>query len=76
LKLCLCRELADAGIAFARQVTFPVVYESADVGHGFKADIVAAGPLILKSRLHHPANPFRAAPNVAAHEQDPRRSAA
>ena len=24
-ELCLCRELADAGIAFARQVTIPVI---------------------------------------------------
>jgi len=38
--------LADAGIAFARQVTIAVVYESTDVDDGFKADNVAAGELI------------------------------
>jgi GxxExxY protein len=27
-ELCLCRELADAGIAFARQVTIPVLYNT------------------------------------------------
>ena len=47
-ELCLCRELADAGIAFTRQVTIPVLYKGAEVGDGFKADIVVAGELILE----------------------------
>ena len=47
-ELCLCRELADTGIAFGRQVTIPVVYKGAEVGDGFKADIVVAGELILE----------------------------
>ena len=46
-ELCLCRELADAGIAFARQVTILVLYKGAEAGDGFKADIVGAGELIL-----------------------------
>ena len=45
---CLCRELGDAGIAFARQVAIPVVYKGAPVGDGFKADIVVAHELILE----------------------------
>ncbi len=51
-ELCLCRELADAGIAFARQVTIPILYKGAEVGDGFKADIVVAGEpsLSWKSR--------------------------
>jgi GxxExxY protein len=40
--------LVDAGIAFGRQVTIPVVYKGAEVGDGFKADIVVAGELILE----------------------------
>src|ERR1700730_17525346 len=47
-ELCLCQELSDAGIAFARQVTIPVLYKGAEVGDGFKADIVVAGELILE----------------------------
>jgi GxxExxY protein len=47
-ELCLCRELADAGIAFARQVTIPILYKGAEVGDGFKADIVVAGEPILE----------------------------
>jgi PD-(D/E)XK nuclease superfamily len=30
--LCLCRKLADAGIAFARQVTIPALYKGAEAG--------------------------------------------
>ena len=45
---CLCRELGDAGIAFARQVAIPVLYKGAPVGDGFKADIVVAHELILE----------------------------
>jgi GxxExxY protein len=45
-ELCLCREFADAGIAFARQVTIPVRYKGAEVGDGCKADIVVADELI------------------------------
>jgi len=45
---CLCRELGEAGIAFARQVAIPIVYKGATVGDGFKADIVVAQELILE----------------------------
>jgi GxxExxY protein len=47
-ELCLCRELADAGVAFARQVTIPVLYKGTEVGDAIKADIVVAGELILE----------------------------
>jgi GxxExxY protein len=40
--------LAEAGIAFGRQVTIPILYKGAEVGAGFKADIVVAGELILE----------------------------
>ena len=33
-ELCLCRELSDAGIAFARQVAIPIRYKGAEVGDG------------------------------------------
>ena len=45
---CACRELADGGIAFGRQVTIAVLYKGAEVGDGFKADIVVAGEFILE----------------------------
>jgi len=43
----LSHELAQAGIAFARQVAIPVTYKGAPIGDGFKADIVVARELIL-----------------------------
>jgi GxxExxY protein len=46
--LCLSRELADAGVAFARQVTIPALYMGSEVGDGFKADIVVAGELVME----------------------------
>ncbi len=45
---CLCHELAQAGIAFARQVAIPVIYKGVPIGDGFKADIVVACELILE----------------------------
>jgi GxxExxY protein len=45
---CLCRELVEAGIVFARQVAIPIIYKGAPVGDGFKADIVVARELILE----------------------------
>ncbi len=45
---CLCYELAQAGIVFARQVAIPVVYKDVPLGDGFKADIVVARELILE----------------------------
>ena len=45
---CLCRELADAGIASARQVAIPIISQGTAVGDGFRADIVVAHELILE----------------------------
>ena len=59
-ELCLCRELADAGIAFARQVIIPVHYKGAEVGDGFKADIVVAGELILETKAASTILPIHA----------------
>jgi GxxExxY protein len=43
---CLCHELLEAGIVFARQVAIPIIYKGAPVGDGFEADIVVARELI------------------------------
>ena len=45
---CLCAELGQAGIAFARQVPIPVVYKGSQVGDGFKADIIVEQQVILE----------------------------
>ena len=64
-ELCLCRELADAGIAFARQVAIPVLYKCAEVGDRFKADYRRRRRACPgnQSRHHHRADPCGAAPN-------------
>ena len=45
---CLCHELREAGIPFARQVAIPVIYKSVPIADGFKADIVVAREVILE----------------------------
>jgi GxxExxY protein len=45
---CLCHELREAGIPFARQVAIPVVYKTVPIGEGFKADIIVAREVILE----------------------------
>jgi GxxExxY protein len=45
---CLCVERRRAGVAFARQVSIPMLYKVAQIGDGFKADVVVAEQLILE----------------------------
>ena len=45
---CLCVELRQAGIVFARQVPTSMLYKGEQVGDGFKADVVVADQLILE----------------------------
>ena len=45
---CLCVELRQAGLEFARQVPVPMLYMGEPVGDGFKTDVVVAGQLILE----------------------------
>jgi len=52
--------LADAGVAFARQVTIPVLYKGAEVGDGFEADIVVTGELILEIKAVSTIPPIHA----------------
>ena len=45
---CLCVELRQTGIPFARQVTIPMLYKGEQVGDGFKSDVVVVEQLILE----------------------------
>jgi GxxExxY protein len=45
---CLCVELRQVGVAFARQVPIQMLYKGEQVGDGFKADIVVDAQLILE----------------------------
>ena len=47
-ELCLCHELREAGIPFARQVPIPMTYKAIRIAEGFKADVVVAGTVILE----------------------------
>ena len=45
---CLCLELAQAGIAFERQVAVPVTYRGTLVGIGFRIDVLIARELVVE----------------------------
>jgi GxxExxY protein len=45
---CLCRELAQAGLAFARQVRLPVIYKGHTVDCGLTLDLVVEQGLLLE----------------------------
>ena len=45
---CLCYELREARIPFARQVSIPMIYKEMRLAEGFKADVVVAGTVILE----------------------------
>jgi len=44
----LCFELAKKGILFSRQVAVPVIYEEFHLDHGFRADIIIEGKVIVE----------------------------
>jgi len=45
---CLCHELAQAGIAFDRQVGIPVTYKGVQFEEGFRADILVARQVVVE----------------------------
>ena len=45
---CLCYELTDAGLPFARQVDLPIVYNGARLECGYRADIIVADDVLLE----------------------------
>jgi GxxExxY protein len=45
---CLCFELAQAGIAYRRQVPLPIVYKDVRLDCGYRMDIVVGNELIVE----------------------------
>jgi len=45
---CLCFELRQNGIAYARQVPLAVIYKEVQLECGYRMDIVAAGELVVE----------------------------
>jgi len=45
---CLCFELAQAGIAFRRQVPLPIVYKDVRLDCGYRMDVVVKNELIIE----------------------------
>lgn len=45
---CLCWELQHAGMAFAREVPLPVIYEDIHLNQAYFADIIVAQTVLLE----------------------------
>jgi GxxExxY protein len=45
---CLCFDLAEAGIAYARQVPLPVVYKGVQLDCGYRMDLVVADQIVVE----------------------------
>src|ERR1700704_4067577 len=45
---CVCFELAQAGIAFRRQVPLPIVYKDVRLDCGYRMDVVVENELIIE----------------------------
>jgi len=45
---CLCYELKQAGLTFARQVPLPVVYKEVKLDCGYRQDVVVEGKVLLE----------------------------
>jgi len=45
---CLCFELRDHGISFARQVPLPIVYKTVKLDCGYRIDVVVEQRLIIE----------------------------
>ncbi len=54
---CLCHELRQKGIEFARQVSLPIVYKGIEIDSELRMDIVLPGKLVVELKsvdLMHP----------------------
>ena len=47
---CLCFELAEAGIEFARQIPLSLTYKTVRLDCGYRMDVVVADRLIVESK--------------------------
>ncbi|HTW70758.1 MAG TPA: GxxExxY protein [Acetobacteraceae bacterium] len=45
---CLCQELRDAGILFARQVVLPIIYKGRRLNFEYRMDVVVEPGLVLE----------------------------
>lgn len=55
---CMCHELGKRGIPFARQVSFPVVYDGLRLDAGLRIDLLVAERLIVELKTAERHNPL------------------
>ncbi len=45
---CLCKELEISGVAFERQIEFPVIYKGLEVDCGYRLDLLVENEVIVE----------------------------
>jgi GxxExxY protein len=58
---CLCDELAEAGLAFARQRRLPALYKNRTLDGTFQIDIIVEEALVLEIKAVHQVHPLHQA---------------
>jgi len=58
---CLCDELAEAGLAFARQRRLPVVYKNRTLDGNFQLDVLVEETLVPEIKAVHLVHPLHQA---------------
>ncbi len=67
---CLCFELKENGLAFARQVPLPVTYKQVRLESGYRMDLVIEQELIVEIKAVERLMPIHEAQNVDLPEAD------
>src|SRR5208282_2663650 len=55
---CLCRELEKRGIPFQSQVCLPIVYDGETIDAGLRADMIAAGCVVVELKAAEKIHPL------------------
>src|SRR5690242_4277509 len=58
---CLCFELAQAGIAYRRQVPLPIVYKNIHLDCGYRMDVVVDDEIIIEIKAIERVQPIHEA---------------
>jgi GxxExxY protein len=55
---CLCDELAEAGLTFARQRQLPILYKTRTLNGHFQLDVIVEEALVLEIKAVHQVHPI------------------
>ena len=59
---CLCQELRDAGLPFARQVALPIIYKGRRLDFEYRMDIAVDPGIVLEIKARYAVSSFHSTP--------------